>query len=119
MPELQWRIFQANLDLVRGSEQAGSRPVLVVSRESIHRSLPVVGICPLTSLKPGRKVYPTEIFLPAGQAGLTLDSLVMAHQVRTVAKERLGKALGLLSDQSLRRTVREALRLFLAFDQVD
>lgn len=42
----QWRVFTAVLDPVRGSEQAGQRPVLVISRESINQILPVVNVVP-------------------------------------------------------------------------
>lgn len=93
MAELQWALYQADLNPIRGSEQGGLRPVLVVSREAINRALPVVGVCPLTSLKPGRKLYPTEVLIQSGEAGLTMDSLVLAHQIRTIAKERLKRRL--------------------------
>lgn len=116
MAELQWGVFQADLNPVRGSEQAGTRPVLVVSRESIHRSISVVGICPLTSLKPGRKIYSTEVLLPRGCAGLSLDSLVLGHQVRTVSKQRLSHRLGTLIDPALREDVKRCLALFLGID---
>jgi mRNA-degrading endonuclease toxin of MazEF toxin-antitoxin module len=45
----QWHIFVAVLDPTRGSEQAGRRPVLVVSREEINQLLSVVNVIPLTS----------------------------------------------------------------------
>jgi mRNA interferase MazF len=116
MADLQWGVFFADLSPVIGSEQSGKGPVLVVSRESIHRVLPVVGICPVTSRKPGRKIYPTEILIEAGLAGLKVDSLVLGHQFRTVAKERLGSRLGLLDSHPLRVQVRHALMLFLDLD---
>ena len=55
--DYQWNIYVALLDPVRGSEQAGRRPVLVVSRERINQLLKVVNVVPLTSLKsPDRKI---------------------------------------------------------------
>ncbi len=63
------------------------------SVESIHRSISVVGICPLTSLKPGRKIYSTEVLLPRGCAGL-----------------------GTLIDPALREDVKRCLALFLGID---
>jgi len=58
----QWHIFTAVLDPVRGSEQAGQRPVIVVSRESNNQVLPVVNVVPLTSVKsPQRKIYRTKV----------------------------------------------------------
>ncbi len=113
---MQWGIFQADLNPIRGSEQGGKQPVLVVSRESIHRSIPVVGVCPVTSLKPGRRIYATEVLLPKGSGGLASDSLAMAHQIRTISKERLGSLLGRLDDPQLRKSIRESLRLFLELE---
>lgn len=110
---LQWGLFHANLNPVQGSEQAGSRPVLVISRESIHLHLPVVTVLPLTSLKPGRRIYATEVLLPAGTAGLRADSLVMAHQIRTLSKGRLGDRLGVLTQSAELERVRQAVALYL------
>lgn len=110
---LQWGIFQASLDPVQGSEQAGSRPVLIVSREAIHGPLPVVAVLPLTSYKPGRRTYSTEVLLQRGTAGLPMDSLVLAHQIRTLARSRLEKRYGTVEDEELRQKVRGAMQLFL------
>ena len=53
------------MDPVNGSEQAEVRPVLVISAEEVNKALPVVTIVSLTSVKPGRKVYPIEVLLDA------------------------------------------------------
>ncbi len=109
----QFEVFHAFLDPHVGSEQGGSRPVLVISRTSINRSLPVIAVLPITSYKPGRRVYSTEVLIPAGNAGLTVDSLVLAHQVRTIAVTRFQKPYGSLDSQELQEKVRQALRIFL------
>jgi len=46
---VQWSVFWVNLDPVKGSEQAGKRPVLVVSAEEANAVLPVVTIMAITS----------------------------------------------------------------------
>ena len=109
----QWSLFGARLDPVKGSEQAGKRPVLVVSNEVINQSLPIVTILPVTSLREGRRIYSTEVLLKAGTAGLKHDSLVMAHQVRTISKERLEILYGTIEDPNLQSNIRQALRLHL------
>lgn len=111
--DLQWSLFRVDLDPVVGSEQAGTRPVLVVSRETVNRLLPIVCVVPLTVRKPGRRVYSTEVLLPAGAAGQPEESIAMAHQLRVISSRRLGQRYGTLSDQGLRFGLREALRLFL------
>ena len=113
---LQWLLFRASLDPATGSEQAGTRPVLVVSREVINRALPIVAVVPLTRRKPGRRIYPTEVLLPAGVAGQPEESIVLAHQVRTISARRLGAPYGELTDSALRAAVREALSVYLDLD---
>jgi len=89
MTKFRWKIFLANLDPVVGSEQGRTRPVLVISEEEINQILPVVNVLPLTSLKPGRKIYPNEVSLPSNFTGLPKDSIVLCYQIRTLDKQRL------------------------------
>ncbi|MCD4751283.1 MAG: type II toxin-antitoxin system PemK/MazF family toxin [Thermoanaerobaculales bacterium] len=109
----QWTVFSVDLDPVVGSEQAGRRPVLIVSRESANAVLPVLTVVPLTGRKPNRRIYPNEALLPKGAAGLRGDSVAMAHQLRTLSKQRLGDPLGRLNDPDLRRAVRAAIQIQL------
>jgi len=110
----QWNIYVAVLDPVRGSEQAGRRPVLVVSRERINQVLKVVNVIPLTSLKsPDRRIYPNEVLLPAGTGGLARDSLALCYQIRTLDKDRLSARLGEVTESKVRTQVVEALRFQL------
>jgi mRNA interferase MazF len=98
----QWHVFFAVLDPTRGSEQAGRRPVLVISQERINQLLPVVNVVPLTSRKSDtRVIYPNEVLLPAGTAGLRMDSIALCYQIRTLDKSRLGQELGELDDVDL------------------
>ena len=108
MPVLQWAVIQANLDPVRGSEQSGLRPVLVISNEEFNQAMPNVTVLPVTSTQ--RRLYPSEVLLPKGKAGQKLDSIVMAHQVRTISKQRLRSVLGHLEDPTLRQAVQEAIK---------
>ena len=85
----QWHIFLASLDPTRGSEQAGRRPVLVISKEHINQVLPVVNVIPLTSHKSvARVIYPNEVLLLAGVAGLKVASIALCYQVGTAARAR-------------------------------
>jgi mRNA interferase MazF len=110
---MRWRVFLANPDPSRGSEQRGTRPVLVVSYEGFNRVMPLVTVLPITSLKPGRTVYPNEAKLPRNSCGLRQDSLVLAHQIRTVDKARLLRPVGTIIDNLLRGAVEQALRVHL------
>jgi mRNA interferase MazF len=110
----QWAIMEANLDPVAGAEQKGTRPVLIVSNEEYNQSMPNVTVLPLTSTK--RRLYPSEVLLPRGKAGQPLDSIIMAHQIRTISKQRLKGLLGYLEDPQLKREVCEAIKEHLDLD---
>lgn len=106
-------IFLADLNPVIGSEQRGKRPVLVVSDEVFNSVMPVVTILPLTSLKKGRRIYPNEVLLPKGIGGLSTDSIILAHQIRTISKQRLGKLLGNVNDNLTQESIAQAMRVHL------
>jgi mRNA interferase MazF len=110
---LQWGIFMASLDPVKGSEQAGRRPVLVISREQVNQLLPVVNVIPLTSHKANRKIYPNEVLLLAKETGLPRDSIALCYQVRTLDKSRLGNLIAQIENANLRTQIRESLRFQL------
>jgi len=110
----QWHVFLVSLDPTKGSEQAGKRPVLVVSRERINLVLPVVSVIPLTSRKSVlRVIYPNEVLLPARVAGLQVDSIALCYQIRALDKIRLEQDLGELVDVNLRREILDAIRFQL------
>jgi mRNA interferase MazF len=104
----QWGVFEVDLNPIVGSEQGGRRPVLVVSNEPFNQAMFVLTVLPLTSTQ--RRLYPAEVSLPKRAAGQPLDSIIMAHQVRTIWKRRVAGLLGYLSDPSLRHEVQKALR---------
>ncbi|HEV2283950.1 MAG TPA: type II toxin-antitoxin system PemK/MazF family toxin [bacterium] len=101
-------LFQVDLDPVVGSEQSGRRPVLVVGNEAFNQAMPVLTVLPLSSTR--RRLYPAEVMLKRAVAGQSVDSIIMAHQVRTISKHRIGEAVGYLSEPSIREQVRRALR---------
>lgn len=115
-PPFQWQVVRAELDPVRGSEQAGERPVLIVSHEAVNEALPIVTVLPMTAYRRGRRVYSTEVLLLAKKAGQPEDSIIMAHQIRTLSKQRLVHSYGWLRDGGLREQVRTAVRVHLDLD---
>ena len=108
MKAYQWAVMEANLNPVAGAEQKGTRPVLIVSNEEFNQAMPNITVLPLTSTK--RHLYPSEVLLPKGKAGQPSNSIVMAHQIRTISKQRLSGLLGYLADDQLQQEVREAMK---------
>ncbi len=107
--EYRWHIFPASLDPVIGSEQGRTRPVLVISGEEINQILPVVNVLPITSRKPGRRIYPNEVLIPAGSGGLELESIVLCYQIRTLDKRRLMGVMGKIDDLEFQEGIIDAL----------
>jgi mRNA interferase MazF len=114
MPVFQWAVMEANLDPAAGSEQKGIRPVLIVSNEEFNQAMPNITVLPLTSTK--RRLYPSEVLLLEREAGQPLESIIMAHQIRTISKQRLGKLLGYLEKPSLKHKVNAAIKEHLDLD---
>jgi mRNA interferase MazF len=94
-------VFQANLDPISGSKQGGTRPVLIVSRDALNANAPIVIVVPLTSRENKRRLYPTHVELPAGEAALSKDSVALCEQVRAISKNRLSKRIGQVSSQRM------------------
>jgi len=97
-------VYWAVLDPRSGAEQAGRRPVIVVSHDGFNqvstwRSIIVV---PVSTSKSQAKRGPTAVLLPAGTGGLTKPSVALCHQVTTLDRSKLNQRLGLLPDQLLR-----------------
>lgn len=92
--EIRW----ADLDPVRGHEQAGLRPVLILSHDVFNERSGTVIAMALTS-QPQRAGFPLTIELRAGE--LPKRSWVKISQIRTLAAERIGARLGRASPEEL------------------
>jgi mRNA interferase MazF len=79
-------IFLANLEPVKGSEQGGVRPVLIIQNDIGNEYSKTTIIAPLTSTIP-KKEYPFNVFLPS--SFLKKDSTILLNQVRTIDNSRL------------------------------
>ncbi len=102
-------VYDARLDPgTEGSEQAGTRPVIIVSRDSINIASTVVLAIPCTTYR-GRHVYPTHVLLRTPEGGLTVDSIALGEQVRPLAKGRLSRRRGVLSVGALAQIERALL----------
>lgn len=111
--ELRWSVCTAELDPIKGSEQGGRRPVLIVSNNDFNRVMPVITVLPVTSLKSGRRVYPSEVTLKKGESNLDVDSLVLAYQIRTISKKRIRSLIGAINDPVKQQEIEAAMKLHL------
>jgi mRNA interferase MazF len=95
--EIRW----ADLNPVRGHEQAGQRPVLVLSHDVFNERSGTVIAVALTSHEP-RAGYPLTLELTGK---LPKRSWVKIGQIRTLSTERISKRLGRASDEELARVI--------------
>ena len=106
----QWQIYFLNLNPVKGSEQAGTRPCIVVSSDVVN-NLNQVTVLPITSMKPAyTTIYPNEVFLTKGVTLLPKDSIALAHQIRSVDKQRLFNYVNTLTDENLISEIQDAIK---------
>lgn len=86
-------IFYADLSPVVGSEQGGTRPVLIVQNDTGNRHSPTVIAAAITS-QTGKARLPTHINIAGGSVGLSKDSVILLEQIRTIDKRRLKERMG-------------------------
>ena len=96
--EIRW----ADLDPTRGREQAGQRPVLILSHDVFNERSGTVIAVALTSQEP-RAAFPLTLESTAG--GLPKRSWIKISQIRTLATERIGRRIGRASEEELARTI--------------
>lgn len=104
-------IFLANLEPVKGSEQGGIRPVLIIQNDISNQHSPVTIIAAITS-RVYDKEFPTNVKLLSVDSGLPKDSTVLLNQIRTIDKSRIIKKLKNL-DKNLMNKIDLAIMISL------
>ncbi len=95
----QTEIWYADLNPIRGSEQAGYRPVLIISGNMLNKHLEIVIACPLTTKI---KNYKGNLVLtPTKQNGLDSISEILTFHIRSISKNRLIKKVGKIEEEEL------------------
>jgi mRNA interferase MazF len=101
-----------DLDPVRGREQAGRRPVLVISADAINAQPLVVTVVVGTDARNVARDYPVNVRVAAEDSGLPMDTVFLCFQVRSLDPGRFGPAAAHLSEQTMAEVDR-ALRMVL------
>ncbi len=99
-------IYEVDLDPVEGHEQAGRRPLLVVSIDAMNRSAAelVIG-APLTSTDWSNAMH---VRLEPPEGGLTKISFAMPEMIRSVSTRRLRRRLGSAADDTVDAVAKRA-----------
>jgi mRNA interferase MazF len=96
----QGEIWMSDLNPVLGSEQAGRRPVVILSGNLMNKFLQVVITAPLTSKIKNYQGNP--ILKPSPMNGLKSESELMVFQIRSISKDRLIEKIGEVSKEELK-----------------
>lgn len=110
-------IYYADLNPVIGSEQGGTRPVLVISNDIGNKHSPTVIIAAITSRVLTKKKLPTHFYL-GGVEGLPENSIILFEQLRTIDKKRLKEYIGIIDRQQI-LAADKSLLVSLGLDKKD
>lgn len=95
----QGEIWQVNLDPIKGSEQAGFRPVVIISGNLMNTYLNLVICCPLTTKV---KNYKGNVVLEPNTINqLKTTSEILTFHIRSISKERFSKKIGSIQPTEL------------------
>lgn len=97
----QGEIWYADLSPTKGSQQAGFRPVVIISGNLLNQYLNVVITCPLTTKVKGYKG--NVVLQPDKINKLTQSSEILVFHIRSIAKERLVRKIGGITFDQLRQ----------------
>lgn len=94
------QIYYADLSPVKGSEQGGFRPVLIVQNDVGNRYSPTI-IAAIITTRKTKANLPTHVWLNA-ECGLPKDSMVELEQIRTLDRTRLSDFMGTVSQEVMK-----------------
>jgi len=93
----------ADLNPAQGSEQAGKRPVVVISGNTMNDNLPVCIVCPISAQV---KNYPACVAIsPSRGNNLKSNSEVLTFQIRTISQRRIVKKIGYITDKDFAQVI--------------
>ncbi|WP_409293196.1 type II toxin-antitoxin system PemK/MazF family toxin [Peribacillus sp. SCS-26] len=104
-------VYFADLSPVVGSEQGGTRPVLVIQNDIGNRFSPTVIVAAITAQIQKAKL-PTHVEINAKRYGFERDSVILLEQIRTIDKQRLTDKITHLDDEMMKK-VDDALQISL------
>jgi mRNA interferase MazF len=105
---LRGDVWWADLDPARGHEQAGVRPVLVISHDILNEKSGTVIALAITSQEP-RPKFPLS--LPLQSLKMPKPSWVKINQIRTISVQRLTRRIGRISGQELNEVIEGLVEL--------
>lgn len=109
-------IYLISFDPTVGAEIQKTRPALVLQNNIANEYSPITIVAAITS-KFDDPLYPTEVLIQSPEGGLTVDSVVLLNQIRSIDKQRLVKRLGKLADETM-ALVDQAIQISLGLIEI-
>ena len=100
-------IYLVNFDPTIGHETKKKRPAIIISNNIHNQYSPLITVTPLSSNI--NKVYPFEVYIPKGSAGLNKNSKIMIIQLRSVDKKRLINKIGDIEDKEILNKINKVI----------
>jgi len=97
-------IYYADLSPVVGSEQGGTRPVLIIQNDIGNQYSPTTIVAAITSQIDKAKL-PTHVAMTASPGGLEKNSVILLEQIRTIDKSRLMEKVTALDGEMMGRLI--------------
>ncbi|MGB9886140.1 MAG: type II toxin-antitoxin system PemK/MazF family toxin [Moorellales bacterium] len=109
-------IFYAQLNPVVGSEQGGTRPVLIIQNDIGNQYSPTTIVAAITS-QINKAKLPTHVEISANRSGLEKDSVILLEQIRTIDKSRLKQKVSFLDEETMLK-VNHAIEVSLGLVEI-
>lgn len=107
----QAEIWEMYFNPVKGSEQSGRRPAVIISGNALNDNLNTVIVCPLTTKI--KKYKGNVVLSPNSFNGLEKQSEILVFHIRSVSKERFKNKLGSITNeelQQIKKTLNDLLK---------
>jgi mRNA interferase MazF len=102
------KVYLVTFDPTMGAEIQKARPALIVQNDIANRHSPITIVAAITS-QVDAPLYPTEVLIQPPEGGVTIPSVVLLNQIRSIDKRRLVRRLGMLTPAAMTRVDRAML----------
>ncbi|MGL6340101.1 MAG: type II toxin-antitoxin system PemK/MazF family toxin [Waterburya sp.] len=93
-------VYLVSFEPTIGAEIQKTRPALILQNDIANEHSPITIVAAISS-QFDDKLYPTEVLIKPPEGGLTLNSVVLLNQIRSIDKQRLVKPLGKLTEETM------------------
>ena len=109
-------IYYANLGIGKGSEQNGTRPIVIIQNNIGNENSTTVIVAVITTKIKKLSEMPTKVFIPKEEGLLDRDSVIMCEQIKTIDKKRLFDYRGTLKYEYI-KNINKAIKISLGLKE--